>query len=337
MRYLILIISFTLSSLKLSAQNASFSQVQFAPFTINPALAGLHNDLKFNTIFRASQMGNQGLLFRGQVSCDVAVNGKRKFKTGRFGIGVNYNYESGSAAQLMNNQIQLNIAYNWIIRKWHTIGFGGYFGYGLNRHAPIFMTNNNGWAQSGDGQINNGIDVGAGFLYTYKKGKTHMVSNNQQALDVGVSVYHILSPDYYFLQDLSNSYNMRYSFFVRGHQGVARNMTLSPALYYQFISLSRHDFLMGTYLKFRLNYGSRYTGYSKSSSISFGAFYRWTDAFIFNVLYQRGNVHIGGSFDIGVTSFGVDTGLRFGAEAVFRYTIPSFYMRPIGGRTGRSY
>lgn len=321
----------------LYAQNASFSQIQFAPFTINPALAGLHHDLKFNTIFRGSQLGDRGLILRGQVSCDVAVNGKRRFKTGKFGVGVNYNYESGSIANLSNNQFQLNAAYNWIIRKWHTFGVGASFGYGVRNFTPHLLDANDQIYASGGQQGASGIDLGAGILYTYKKGKTHMVSNNQQALDVGISVQHILSPDYFMFNDYTTSYNMRYSFFVRGHQGIARNMVLSPAFYYQFISLTSHQALLGTYLKFRLRYGSRYSGYNKSSSISFGAFYRWQDAFIFNVIYQRGNVQVGGSFDLGVTSFSSDKGIRFGAEAVFRYTMPSFYMRPIGGRAGRAF
>ena len=91
-------------------------------------------------------------------------------------------------------------------------------------------------------------------------------------------------------------------------------------------------YLLGSLFKIKLGDYSTYTGMKKTSSVSFGAYYRYNDAIIPSIIYQFDNYTLGLSYDVNVSNLTPVTNRKGGLEVMLRYNVLPGY----GTNQGRS-
>jgi type IX secretion system PorP/SprF family membrane protein len=318
----------------LSAQDVHFSQQAYSPLTLNPALAGANHDLQAIVNYR-SQWNSVAEPFQTiAASFDMRLNPNKRDKKGHFAMGLNFFNDRAGAARMTTNNINLNVAYHVILDDGHTLGGGGYVGWGqrsIDPGAGKWGSQYNGTTY--DQNINSGevfgsntfsmFDAGAGLVYTYSAAEQYMSANNSTRINAGFAVYHLNRPSYSFLNKQDESLYMRFSGFANAAFGIGNsNFIIEPGVYYQQQGTAREIFL-GTYGRYILQEGSKITGNLERTSVALGAFYRFGDAFIAKALFEWSGLGVGFAYDFNLSSLTSVSRARGGFELFLRWVMPS--------------
>jgi len=314
------------------AQDVHFSQMKFTPMSVNPSLVGLNG--KYNaTVNYRNQWNSVADPFQTLgASFDMKFNESRR--NGSFlALGVNFFHDEVGDIHMTSSNISANIAYHLRFNRQNTFGTGIQIGYsqrGIGNINGAYESQYNGSSfdqsiLSGENYSRTGvsyIDAGAGFVFNHNSLNSRTFNSSGYKLSIGVSVYHLNTPDYTYLVGGDNDLDMRFTGFVQSEFNLnSSDWSLMPAAYYQRQG-SHQEFIFGTYIKYNIAKSSSLTSLKNGFSIAYGPFYRVGDAFVNKLLISFKEYSLGISYDLNVSSLTQASKGRGGFELMFNYSLP---------------
>ena len=320
------------SAFSTTAQDIHFSNMDYSPLTVNPALAGATQDAQAIAQYR-SQWNSIGVPFQTMaVSGDARLN-KKANKNGFLAVGVNFFNDRIGQPRITTNTGALTLAYHLRLDRNSYIGLGMNAGFGqrsINDSDGQWGNQYDGMSWNGDissGEIFNNASfslftTGAGIVYSYNEDYQQQVRLNESfAFRTGVAAYHLNRPSYSFFNASDDLLEMRFSGFAQASFVFAGTMMgFEPSVYYQQQGPSREIFVGGDY-RFFFQEASKFTGFIKRNSMSTGVYYRVGDAVVTRLMLQMANYSVGFSYDFTASRLTEVTRLRGGAEIVLRWNL----------------
>ena len=314
------------------AQDIHFSQMEFSPLTLNPALAGANSPMQGIVNYR-SQWSSVATPFKTiAASVDARFNENKRKKSGIIAGGLNFFNDQSGDLQVNTTNVNINLAYHLILDQNSTIGLGIYAGFGQRSIDP----NDGRWGSQYNGMAYDALidpgetfnspsfshlDAGSGILYAYKRNKGYMTQNNQLTVNAGVAIYHLNRPSYSFVDAANEKLFIRYSAFVNVEVGIQNTRgCVLPGVYFQKQG-PIFELLYGLYYKYILSEGSRFTGFTRPMSLSFGIFNRFRDAMAAKVMFEFDQYSAGFAYDINVSSLSTVSNSRGGFELFLRFNM----------------
>lgn len=327
-------------SLPSMAQDVHFSQMEYSPMTLNPALTGANSPMQAIVNYR-SQWNSVAEPFNTiAASFDARFNDKKRDKKGIFAGGINFYNDQAGDNLISTNKANLNLAYHLILDRKNTLGLGIYGGWGQR----TLDYSNGKWASQYDGVTYNAtassgenfnaqsfsfIDAGAGMVYTYRMNEGYMTQNLQRDINAGVAFFHVNSPSYSFIENDSEKLYMRWSIFANAVIGIPNSRgAVLPGVYFNR-QKSAMEILYGLYYRYTLTEGSQITGFNKPFYLHLGLFHRWGDAVIPKISLEWHVLTAGFAYDVNISSLNRASNAMGGFEVFLRYNMP-------GGNKGGS-
>ena len=327
MKQTFFLIFFIAQAITLWAQDIHFSNTEYAPLILNPALAGANTPIQANMSYR-TQWGQLGSSFRtANASFDARVTKDNSSKSNFLALGVSFFNDRIGDMGMVTNNVALTIADHIRLNAKSQLSLGINVGYTLRSFDNI----DGMWASQYDGvtynpslasgeDFNNQnfgyFDAGAGILYTYAKKVKAMARNVDKRVNVGVAAYHITRPNNSFVELDSEKLPVRYSAFVNADISIdGTSGDILPGIYYQRQG-SFSQLLLGTYYKYKFNTGSNYTGYERPFAVSLGLFTRLKDAYIAKLMIDWDQFLVGYAYDFTFSSLRSNSN-GLGASEVF--------------------
>lgn len=311
------------------AQDMHFSQFFAMPVLINPANAGVENDLDIGAIYR-TQWKAVSQPFTSYGISVSGIAGKRS-KKGNLGLGLDCYYDKSGDASFASLQSGFNIAYAVKLNKQSLFSAG----IKLNYNQKSINNTSFQWGQQYDGKSYNGnlasgeqlnnlqvvtfFDVASGLNYRFKKGDKTMSSNTERIFDIGVSAFHINPSNVSLYANQLDKLPTRVMFYFQGNIGIENsNVSLLPKAYYQWQG-KQQELVAGCLFSIKPINESKVTGFVTSNIINIGLLYRAKDAIIPVIQYEIKSYVIGLSYDINVSKLTTASNGRGAFEISLRY------------------
>jgi len=323
--YSFLILSLCWSGITFSQQNRHFSMWNEAPSAINPgATAVMDEDIRLFTNFRMQWTSIEGLPFRTNSFGFDAKLMKQKNSQNHLGVGVNFTNDATGDLKLTTNLISVPINYTIEADKNTLFSIGiapGFYQQSIRNNTSTW---NNQWngitydqaAISGenfspDNTVSN-FDIGAGMHIRYA---FDALSN----INFGLSVNHITAPAVNYSSLVNNLYR-NVNITAYGTRFLDdRNFGFSPMALVQLQGPNR-NIVFGTTLDHELFESSKRTDYVQRSLVSYGIFYRWSDAFIASISAKVRGFKVGMSYDVNISSLSSATRAMGGFELFLKFS-----------------
>jgi len=319
-----------------NAQDIHFSQMEYSPLNLNPAMVGLDNPITAIVNFRTQWKAVATPYTTIGASFDARLNEQKRKKKGIFAIGVNFSNDMAGDAKITTTAAQVDFGYHLILNPNMTIGGAIYGGFG-NRNIDLSAGR---WGNQFDGMYYNSnlptgetfsrdrfsyLDVGAGLVYRYTSHESYISKNDSKQITVGFAAFHLNRPDYSFINTNDDHLYMRFSAFVNGIIGFDNSpFSLMPGIYFQHQGPS-NEILAGTYGRYRFQQLSSITGFNKGTYLSLGLFYRGGDAFIVKTMLEYSDFILGISYDTNVSTLNVASQGRGAFEVFLKYGLTKGY------------
>ena len=309
------------------AQDPHFSQFFSSPLTLNPALTG-----KFDGTLRvAGNYRNQWPAFNNvyttsTVSVDFAILKKKLPDFDTWGVGILALTDQSGGGILKNNYIGLSTSYHKALDEdgFQQIGIGFQGTYGQKRLdnsklvfedqlTPFGFTNITQEVFTNK-QVNvSYFDLNAGVLYN---GSTNGYNN----FYLGASMYHINRPKESF-QGGNFVLNARTTIQGGGKIPVGTYNYIHFAANHS-MQAKAHNTMAGAAYSLNVNNSE-----DDPTNVYLGCWYRLNDAVIPYVGLEFGELHVGASYDVNVSSLKPASNSRGGVEVsliyIRKYTDPS--------------
>lgn len=314
------------------AQDVHFSQMEFAPLTLNPGLAGANSPMQGIVNYR-SQWNSVAIPYKTiAASFDARFNEKKRGKKGIMAGGINFFNDQSGDLQVNTTTVNLNLAYHLILDRTSTLGLGIYTGFGqrsIDQNSGRWGSQYDGTSynpllQSGE-QFNSPsfsfVDAGTGIVYTYKKGQGYMTQNNNREVQFGFAMYHLNRPGYSFVNKMDDRLYVRYSAFANATIGIGNTRgSFMPAIYFQR-QKSSMELMYGFNYKYLINEGSMYTGFNRPFSLYLGIFNRFKDAMVARFMIEWDQFSAGFAYDFNVSSLTPVSNAKGGFELFLRFNM----------------
>lgn len=326
--FFILILSYS----KGMSQDIHFSQLEYSPLTLNPALAGANAPMQGIINYR-NQWSRIGIPFQTiAASFDARLNENKRGKKGILSAGINFFNDQAGAQKLSTNLANLNLSYHLIINRESSFGIGLYCGYGQR----AFSSNGGQWTSQYDGTGYNALissgetfnspsfnymDVGAGMLYAYNLKQGYMRQNINRKINVGFSVFHLNRPNFSYINNENERLSMRFTGFINADIGIENTRgILQPGLYYQR-QAGHQEIMFGTNYGYILHSGSKATGFTRPITGYIGFFYRFKDAAVARLMFEYDVYSLGFAYDINISDLTSVTKTVGGFELFLRFNL----------------
>lgn len=336
MKKLFFIIAFVFVGTQTNAQqDRHFSMFFASPVLKNPGAAG-HGlgSLQLFTNFRTQWFTLTNQPFR---TISASIDAKLLDKTidnGFIGFGANFINDVSGDGKYTLNVIQVPINYTLEIGENSKLSLGlqpGMYAQNINEGALYF---DNQWTGTGfNTAVSSGegfgsfnfsrFDLGAGMYYN------SWLKENIN-LQVGVSALHLTAQQVSFYNIAEKLYR-NYNFQALAHiWPTDRSISFHPAAYGMFQG-PNFEVVFGNNFEYALKPASQYTGHFDGMALSFGLYYRTSDAFIANLIYKAGSLSVGVSYDMNLSGLNVATN---GVGAVEAFLAFNPFIKPkFGGHS----
>ena len=324
----------------LHAQDPHFSQYNETPVYINPALAGVAYDVRANLNYR-SQWKSVSVPYKSYgASAEFAMKHKKLNKKSYFTTGLMvYNDVSGTSNF---SALHLGGLLGVVVKA------GKYSKISGAITAAFDQRNVNGEKLTWDNQYNGYkydaaipgeqipqthfiyADFGAGFNFHFAKSERYISAGDGNRFDIGASVYHVNVPYYSFYGNTGENQYMRFvqhANFVIALPSVSSNIIPSYIVMIQGPSV---EVTAGIMYKYIMHDPSVHSASVKPMAISFGAYYRSLDAFIPQILFEKGKYAIGASYDLNLSALTPTSKSKGAFEIALRYNFNPSYGQNIG-------
>jgi len=314
-------------------QDPHFSQYNNSPLLLNPANAGLNNNLRANINYRQQWRSVANPFKTAGFSFDANVT-KDKYSKASLGVGIQLINDQSGDAKLNLNQGNINISS--VIRldadSKLSVGLMGGFGtrsinYSALRWESQYQNGSyNASVNSGENLASSSfsyMDAGAGIAWSYGKDQGYITQNNGVKLTFGLSAFHFGIPKTTFIGSSDDKMNTKFIFHGRGEFGKQNtNLTFIPELVFVQQS-SLREIIVGNTFRYLLSEGSHFTGFTKSSAISLGLNYRVKDALIASFGIDYGNFSVYMGYDITMSKLSAANKSRGGFELALKFITPN--------------
>ena len=331
LKNIIALASLMVSSLSFG-QDVHFSQMEYSPINLNPALSGANSALQGVVNYR-SQWKSVAVPYKTiGASIDGRFNENKRGKNGIIAGGLSFFNDQSGDLQVNTTNIKLSAAYHLFLDRTSTLGLGIYGGWGQRSISP----NDGRWGNQYDGMAFNDalpsnetfnspsfsfLDAGAGLVYTYKNSEGYMTQNNQRQFNGGVAFYHVNNPTFSFIENSEEKLYMRWSLFFNGIIGIENSRgAFEPGIYFNR-QKSSMEILYGGYYRHTITEGSKVTGRSKPFFFHIGLFHRWGDALVAKSMLEWYEYSVGFAYDINVSSLTEVSRAQGGFEVFLRYNM----------------
>lgn len=313
------------------AQDIHFAQLSETPLLINPALTGEYNGFYRGILNYRNQWPAMGKAFNTVMgSFDMPI--ERKKKKGSFvGAGICFFSDKGGDSRFGTTQAKLSVA--TILPTSETGKFSAGLQVGLAQHSLDISSIQ--WPNQYDGfsydpniapneQINKNsfsfLDLGAGISYFTSTSTSTLTGSLVNKFSIGASFSHASMPLQKFY---SGSVERQYPKVI-AHTSMRRDIKgtklgIVPSLFYMWQGPSS-EIYFGGLVRYKIQEGTKVTGFSSESAISAGVFYRFKDAISPQVFFEFSNYAIGLSYDFNASSYGEVQKSAGGFELSFRYS-----------------
>lgn len=322
----------------LNAQDTHFSQFNETSLQLNPASAGVNNDVNVVLNYK-DQWQNTGEGFRTfALSSDLRL---LKASKNHLGLGINFMNDQAGVAKMTTTQGNISLAGIIHLDKMNVFSTGIMLGFSQRTIQPENLKFGNQYdgvafnSSLPSGEANtplnvNFLDAGAGIYYSYGAGNNNnSFMNDTKKVNVGLSVFHPNNPKISFYGENSEKLNMKIVFQGDGSFGIKNtNLNIQPSFLFMAQGTMK-EIIVGSALQYKLKDASRVTGFKKSSALSFGTYLRWKDAFIGLIKYDFANYSIGLSYDVNISKLYRATNFRGGFELSLRFRSPGIFGKTI--------
>jgi type IX secretion system PorP/SprF family membrane protein len=312
------------------AQDVHFSQMEFSPLTLNPALAGVNSKIQGIVNYR-NQWNSVAIPYQTiAASFDARLNENKRNRNGVLAAGINFFNDQAGDLRVSSNLVNLHLAYHLILDRSSTLGLGIYGGFGQRSLDPVggkWGNQYNGLAFDptiASGETFNSssflyADAGAGFVYSYKRPNGYITQNNQFNLTYGLALYHVNRPSYSFINKDQEKLFMRWSAFINADIGISNTRgSVLPGIYFQR-QKSSMEIMYGLHYRYMLQEGSKITGRKKPMALYVGIFNRFKDAMVGKIMFEIHEFSAGFAYDINISKLTEVSRARGGFELFIRY------------------
>ncbi|MCX6290510.1 MAG: PorP/SprF family type IX secretion system membrane protein [Bacteroidetes bacterium] len=292
-----------LSGLATHAQDTHFSQFYSTPLLVNPAMTGIFDGkMRVSNNYR-SQWGGLGDAYKTiHVSLDMPV-GKKRYKSNYFGVGLMVYQDNAGAAKFSHTIIEGSLAYTLSVDdgdNFLAVGFRG----GLDSREVDFSraTWDSQWngdvydptlpGESPQLQQRTYFDFTAGMMWYY-------IPDGYNTISAGGSMSHITKPDLSFYNQYTDPLNNRIAAHASAEISMDqfRSVWVMPKVLVQ-LQGNQKEILAGAFVKQKLQFKSRYTNFQRDIFFSYGAWYRFGDAFVLATRFDYHEWGFGFSYDL---------------------------------------
>ena len=336
----ILILSLSILSFSIYAQDVHFSQYNEAPVVLNPALSCVNYNFRAIANYR-SQWGSVSSPYKTYgISSEKVIN-YAKLKKSYFGLSLTV--INDKAGDLAMGNLASHLGFNYVLKVSESGKFSAGLGAGLNYKS--FSPNKAKWQSQYDGYTYN-ADLPAGeaitydsymqpdFIlgvdYSYAKSEKFISALDGTKFNIGGSVSHINTPRNSFYTRPQDKLSTKYVAHTNLELVVKNaNFAIMPSAMYVLQGPSQ-EINVGCMFKYILSRNSIRTDIKKSASLAVGANYRINDAFIPGVLFQWSKYTMGVSYDINLSQLTNVSKTKGGLEFSLRFNTSPGYGKALG-------
>ena len=316
----------------LLAQDIHFSMPEYAPLTLNPALAGANA-----TVHASANYRNQwSSIFSPYQTIAASVDGRLNEKKGTnqsfFAAGLNFSNDKAGDLRIFTSTVSVNAAYHLKIGNLSKLGLGiyGMFGQrGMNPSAVQLPNQYDGMAYNasigGEESFSNYLfsyfSVGTGMVYSFDKIGGYMRQRVTKRFNIGVSAYHLNQPMHSYILLENEKLNMRFSAFFNSAFAIKNTEGILMPAVYVHRQASSMEILFGSNYRYSLNDGSKKTSFYKPVAIYGGVFNRFADAIILKAMFEYREFMVGCSYDYNISKLRNATKSFGGFEIFLRYNV----------------
>ena len=318
------------------SQDIHFSQYDFSPLTLNPALTSAYKDLQA-TVHYKEQWKAANAYRTSAVTFEMKLKQKvwKKLAKG-LAFGINVLSDKAGDGNMKQTQANLSIAYHTLLNQNNTLSGGIMGGMAQRSISPDRLRWNNQYPGGVyDPNISSGEnfstqsfvngDYSAGLLWSYGEGSRYMTANDQKFINAGFAVSHVGNPKQSFIGNSSEQLNWKWTAHINSLLGIENTpFSIGPSLLYMRQG-AFNELTLGGLIKYKLREASKYTGYVKGAAISAGCFYRNRDAIIPYFLIEMNKYSIGISYDTNISGLATATKGGGGYEITLRFGNPSSF------------
>jgi type IX secretion system PorP/SprF family membrane protein len=312
-------------------QDAFFSSTEFSQLAINPALAGFDGGLKANINHRNQWRKFGGAYRTTSASLDNSFGKNEKDTRSYLGSGLEFCSDNSSSLQSNHTTVRMSTAYHLIINGYEKVSVGIYAGYlGFSseidkarwgsQYDGLHYNENIASGENFSSTQKNVMDVGCGAVFSSKLDHRQ----KEPTFQIGIAGYHLNKPQLSYYSSDSGRLPIRISSFagMRFPLGRSKNEIL-PSVFFQaqgkFVF-----FLVGSMFHFQDNTTIFPSAIGRpGDGLSAGLFYRSSGAMVSRACYQKMNLNVGLSYEVGMVHNSSGTGYKSSSEISIRYSIPS--------------
>lgn len=329
------------------AQDIHFSQYNFSPLTLNPALTSAYKDIQATLNYK-TQWHSVDAYTTYQATYEMKLNQKAWTKLSKMtetykkklirglAFGLNVFQDKAGDGNMKTTQADLSLAYHSLLNENNTLS-AGLIGGIVQRSIEEGGLRWNSQYPGGvyDPSVGSGEnlsrqsfifgDYGAGILWSYGQASSYLTANDQKFVNAGISVSHLNRSQLSYLGNADALYR-KYTAHTSMLFGIKNShYSLAPSLLYMQQG-SQKEITFGMMIKYKLKEESVYTGIVKATMLSLGCFYRNKDAVIPYLLVELDKYSIGLSYDTNISGLTAATSGRGGFEISLRFGNPSPFL-----------
>ena len=332
MKKIIFIFSFLIvvCNVNLKAQDIHFSNVNEAPLFNSPANTGF-----FNGYFRAiaSYRSQWAAMNKAFQTIAISVDGglfKSRRRKAFLGLGLTVFNDKAGSASLQKTNALLNVS--GIIKTGKKSAFsvglaGGVSANNANYSKLTYSSQFDG--NTIDGSLASGetvvyrqfttTDIAAGAAWEYTSVKIDQDHDDASSIKVSVGAFHLTRP----VQDFGPGSSYRIPVKLTGQiithfDFEDTKFSVTPTFLYSRQGQA-WQFVVGSYVKYRIKVGTKVTGQRTENGIGLGLFYRSKDSFIPSIIYEVGDIAFFTSYDVNVSGYRYASRYAGGFEVGFRF------------------
>jgi type IX secretion system PorP/SprF family membrane protein len=313
------------------AQDVHFSQIEYSPLFLNPALSGANSTINGVLNYR-SQWNSVAIPYKTMAaSIDGRFNDNKRKKKGIIAGGISFFNDQAGDLKITSNSVNVNLAYHLMLDESNKIGLGISTGFGQRSIDP----NGGRWTSQYNGTVYNSslpsnevlnipsfsfFDAGAGILYSHQRDKHASVKSNFSNINIGLAAYHLNRPSNSFLNQTDDKLYVRWTAFVNSTISIPNSKgSILPGIYFQKQGPAM-EILYGLYYKNQLS--SRNSGgIHQPTAFSIGLFNRFKDAMAIKFMYELGPYAAGFCYDLNISSLNEISKTRGGFEFFLRFNL----------------
>ena len=309
-------------------QDIHFTQYDLVPLSANPAFCGLYEGYYRGSLHFRNQwpaMGKPFTTFAG--SFDLPMKLQKKKST--IGLGTFIYRDKAGDSQFSTTQAAFPVSAIIPVSESQTISAGivlGIIQHSWDLSEVQWPNQYNGISYDPSIAPNETLnrsftsfDAGAGMNYHFERSTGTIEGKDLFRADFGLAYQHVSFPlQKYYGNSTEHLYRRFSSYLFVRYDLPGTKFGIEPSVKTEFQGPAT-AILTGASFRYKINQGTKMTGFYSESAISAGLYYRYKDSVQPRVLFEYAEYTIGFSYDFNVSSFSNSTGSTGAVELMFRY------------------